>query len=99
MTHKTTKRVSATQKKCGALYVELSEGPSITKTVIHNICEPLFLYRVDCQHFRLKVRRTLLADGCDAWELLAFEVLEHCTTTCRYVAYLVCEAHLSYSCN
>ena len=25
---------------------------------------------------------TLLADGCDTWELLAFEGLEHCSTTC-----------------
>ena len=41
----------------------------------------------------------LLADSSDTWKFLALEVLEHCTTTGRYVAYLVSEAHLSYSCN
>ena len=41
----------------------------------------------------------LCADSCDTWELLALEVLEHSTTTCRNVAYLVSITHLSYSCN
>jgi len=45
------------------------------------------------------IRAMLLADCCDAWELLALEVLEHCATTCRYVAYLVSITHLCYSCN